>query len=279
MEKTVSEIVNNRASCRAYSKRLVPEKILNEIIDEGLKVASAGNFQAYSIINIIEGSKRKKLAELSGQSVVEKAPVLLMFCIDLRRVKHISDKYPCPLCNTNNFADFWMYLLDVGMFIQNIVMVAESKGLSTVCIGNPINYMDKMSDIVRLPELVCPVLLLCMGYPAYEKRPMPKYNRKIIFHTDRYEDYPMDILNDSFQEHFRGWTKKITEKDLAEFRDTCLSWKDNKYAENAVESVRNAGTFNYYQYFLGIGYKIKSDMMDNEDYKSYFQKQGFGWFE
>lgn len=279
MKMTVSELINKRASCRYYANKDVPEELLNYIIDNGLKTPSASNLQAYSIVNIIDREKRKKLAELSGQSVVEKAPVLLLFCIDLRRIKRISERYPCPLCNADNFIDFWMCLLDVGMCMQNTAIVAESKGLGTVCIGNPISYMSRVSDLVELPELVCPVLLMCMGYSAQKKKPMPKYDRKVVLHTDTYEDLPMELLELSFQEHFRGWKKNVSENELEEFKETCTSWKDSRYADFAANNIRKAGGFNYYQYFLGIIYKLKSDIMNNKDYKSYFRNQGFGWFE
>lgn len=76
-------LLYERASCRAFKDEKIPEEVLNEILEAGIHGATGGNLQPYSIIKIEDKKAKKRLVtECDMQSIVEKAPVNLLFCID-----------------------------------------------------------------------------------------------------------------------------------------------------------------------------------------------------
>jgi nitroreductase len=72
-----------RASCRNFAAKPIPEKVLDLILNAGVHAPTGGNLQPYSIIKIERSDTRKKLAEMCGQDFIARAPVDLIFCIDL----------------------------------------------------------------------------------------------------------------------------------------------------------------------------------------------------
>ncbi len=280
MKNQTLEIIFNRSSCRNFSERKVSQNDLDEMIAAGLSAPSSGNFQAYSIIHVTDAEKKARLAQLSyNQKFIEKVPVVLLFCIDFRRMKQLASKYPFPLRNADSFTELWFILMEIGMVMQNMCIAAESKGMKSICVGNPISYMEELSKLCQLPSYVCPALILCIGYPAQEKKPMNKYAGSLLVHENVYRDVLNQDLEASFQEHFKNWKKPLSEESLQAFSESCKAWSGESFENYAVNQIRKQGYFNYYQYFISIFYRETPDMMTNTDYHKYFKNQGFNWLE
>jgi FMN reductase [NAD(P)H] len=64
-----------RASCRSFVEKKIPEDVLAAVLRAGTRCASGGNLQPYSVIKVEEPRTRQKLADLcGGQSFISRAP-------------------------------------------------------------------------------------------------------------------------------------------------------------------------------------------------------------
>mgnify|MGYP000995260426 CR=1 FL=1 len=162
----IYDIMNNRSSCRSFTDKEVTDETLDKILNVACKAPSSGGFQTYSIIKIRNEKTKSSLARLCrNQMFIEKAPVCLVFCIDYRRIKRINEVIPAPCDLTNNFMDFWMSVLDTAICAQTLCIAAEAENLKSVYIGNILNTIDQVSNLLKLPKYVCPSIMVVLGYP------------------------------------------------------------------------------------------------------------------
>ena len=86
------ELIEKRATCRAYKPDGIPDDVLNRVLEAGCKSPSGGGFQSISIIKITDPDKRKRLVDFSrGQKFVATAPVSLVFCVDYHRMRRVME--------------------------------------------------------------------------------------------------------------------------------------------------------------------------------------------
>ena len=58
-----------RSSCRSFENRKIPDDVMNLILEAGLRAATGGNLQPFSIIKVENPATRKKLDQLCGDQV------------------------------------------------------------------------------------------------------------------------------------------------------------------------------------------------------------------
>ncbi|WMJ76442.1 MULTISPECIES: nitroreductase family protein [unclassified Sedimentibacter] len=273
-------IINNRSSCRNFSDREVSDECLEKILNAACKSPSAGGFQAYSIIKIKNSKTKKKLAELCrNQMFIEKAPVCLLFCIDYRRIKKICDVLPAPCEAINNFMDFWMAVLSTAICAHTACLAAEAENLKSVYVGNIINTVDKVSELLNIPKYVCPSVMVVLGYPKNKPVMSEKYNRTVLVHDEKYKDIEINSLNNEYENKYENWNMKPTKKLVDSIYDTCLKYNGIEMAEKFRSNALNFNKISAYQFWFGYYYLKQDDFLDLSGYVNYMKKQGFKWLE
>lgn len=82
MIKTIFE----HRSVRSYKPDPVDEALLQRILEAGTRASNTGNMQIYSIIVTTDPQIREQLSPCHfGQPMVTQAPIVLTFCVDVRR--------------------------------------------------------------------------------------------------------------------------------------------------------------------------------------------------
>ena len=91
------KLLIDRSSCRSFSDRAVPDDVLSIVLEAGIHTATGGNLQPYSIIKITNRISKEKLAALNeDQTFISDAPVNLLFCIDMHRLKRWAELQDAP---------------------------------------------------------------------------------------------------------------------------------------------------------------------------------------
>lgn len=98
-----------------------------------------------------------------NQKYISQAAVNLLFCIDWRRIKRVSDIECCPVESPNQFFEYTMTQFDIAICVKNMYIAAESLGLRSIYIGNLFSYLPEVSEMLDLPKYVIPVMLMCVG--------------------------------------------------------------------------------------------------------------------
>ena len=80
----------DRRSIRKYSRRGLPEGLIEALAGEASRAATMGNMQLYSLVVTEDGPEREALTEAHHhQPMVEEAPAVLTFCADFSQVQPV----------------------------------------------------------------------------------------------------------------------------------------------------------------------------------------------
>ena len=147
------------------------EVLLQRILEAGTRASNTGNMQIYSIIVTTDPQIREQLSPCHfGQPMVTQAPIVLTFCVDVRRFSlWCRQRGADP--QYDNFVWFVNGAIDAILASQNVCLEAESEGLGICYLGTTTYNADRIAEVLALPEGVIPVTTVTMGYP--DKLPPP----------------------------------------------------------------------------------------------------------
>lgn len=178
----------NRKSIRRFSNREVSDEMLDEIFELASHAPNTGNMQLYSVVVNREGDTRKQLEACHfNQPASTGATVLVTVCADINgfsRWASLSD----AKAGFNNLLGFLSSMTDAVILAQQIVTIAEMKGLGTCYLGTVTYNADKISKLLRLPSGVVPVACIALGWPeeggVESERLLPSF----WVHKEHYRD-------------------------------------------------------------------------------------------
>ena len=208
----VIETVFKHRSIRKFKNQLVEEEKINYIIKAAQVAPTWCNGQQVSII-AIKDQKRKALFESfcwgDKFKIIQACPIFLIFCADFYRTSLAFEK-----CGKSK-ETFEQYITqldpliigahDVGISIQNAVVVAESLGLGTVDIGGIRNNSLKVAKELNLPKYVIPLIGLCIGYPDDDPEIKPRLPMSAVFFEDKYDTEKAKAGIEEYDETFRKY--------------------------------------------------------------------------
>lgn len=244
MNQTI-ELLQNHASIRKFKDQPLTDEQIKTIVSCAQMAATSSFYQAYSIIGVKDQETKEKLAELSGnQPYVAKNGYFFVFCADYHRhtLGAELEGYEEPLA-LESTEKFLVAAVDTALAAQNAVIAAESMGLGTVYIGGIRNSIEEVSELLKLPDHVFPVMGLVVGYPEQNPAPKPRLPLENVFHEERYQPNNdllktqltsyNEIISDYYNERTRGkrkdrWTEQMTNTLATEKRWTLKSFLDEK---------------------------------------------------
>jgi nitroreductase len=268
-----------RASCRNFSDKEIPEDVLNFIFQAGVHAPTGGNLQPYSIIEIKNRKKKDKLAKLCQQNFIGKAPVDLLFCIDWHRLKRWAELGIAPFTATSSFRHFWISFQDTIISAQNICTAADALGLGSVYIGTVIDLIPEVRKMFDLPQGVFPVVLLCIGYPATRALPRKKLDAKAIVHDEKYNDIPDDELLRFYDEKYSGVKIDINKERMEIIKQVCEETQGEEFAEKCLNKIKETGYISPVQRYFGLHYIANLMPEGNESFLKIMEESGFKWFK
>lgn len=273
-------LLYERASCRTFKDEKIPEEVLNEILEAGIHGATGGNLQPYSIIKIEDKKAKKRLVtECDMQSIVEKAPVNLLFCIDWRRIGRWAEACDAPFVATKSYRHFWISLQDTIICAQNICTAADSLGLGSVYIGTVESCFMELKSMFNIPEGVFPVVLLSLGYPIKYPAPANKLGIEGVVHEEKYKDLPIERLLKLQDEKYNSKTFPNSETNLAEMRKVATDIGGEAYADAMLEKIMEVGHINMAQRYFGLHYQANWSCIGNKDFIEALKAYGFTWID
>jgi nitroreductase len=152
----VSDAMAKRQSVRAYEDRPVEPEKLERILEATRLAPSASNRQEWRFVVVQDRELRRKLIEAArGQEFVGQAPVVIVACA-------VGTDHLMP-CGLPSFS------IDVAIALDHLSLVAVEEGLGTCWIGA--FDQEKVKALLGIPDDVCVVELMPLGYPTDTPRP------------------------------------------------------------------------------------------------------------
>jgi len=183
------EAIRTLRSIRQFKPRAVEPQKVRLILEAAGKAPSGGNTQPWEFIVVTDPAIKEKLRDLAVDGLkvyansnllipkenisdflspsnpvsrmarhTDKAPVLIMVCLNTKRAKRFTDEWSA-LEEQANWAS-------VFPAVQNLLLAARAIGLGTAVSIFPLFKMKELKQLFRLPEYVKPGILVYVGYPA-----------------------------------------------------------------------------------------------------------------
>jgi nitroreductase len=254
---TVIDAIHQHRSIRKYKSDSVPETVLREILEAGVRASSSGNMQTYSIIVTRDPGLREQLyGPHMDQSMVLDAPVLLTFCADFHRMRQWLRLNDAP-DKFDNFMSFMIGAIDAVLVSQNVALAAESRGLGICYLGSTLANCDQIGRVLGLPENVVPVVGFSLGYPDEDPAPRDRLPLDGLVHDETYQPYSDERIAEVYRERdVKGWERYM---DFPRLR----------------QMVEESGVKNLAQFYTVVKYTRESHQRFSKTVLDYLAAQDF----
>jgi FMN reductase (NADPH) len=191
MDTPTIQLMHRHGSVRKYKPDPVPVEMVETIVAAAQRGSTSSNLQLVSVVAVTEAATRARLAEICGQEHVAQAPLVLVWCADLRRLDRA-----CELRGYTQVTDyvenFLLCAVDVGIAAQNGALAAESLGLGMCYLGSIRNNCQAVIELLNLPRLVFAIVGMSVGWAAAQPDVRPRLPASAILHWEAYDPKPQD---------------------------------------------------------------------------------------
>ena len=223
-----------RKSVRAFTEQEIEEAKVQEILQAAVMAPSAGNMQMYTILRISDAGILEKLAaSCDHQPFIAKGKLVLLFCADYKKW---YDAFRLAGCGerTPGEGDLILAIDDAVIAAQNAVVAAWSYGIGSCYIGDVMENVETLRDLLDLPEYVFPAALLVFGYPTEQQKNRTKPERSMahMVHENKYHILQEEELKEQLGSKTGG-------KDYEEWiRAFCKRKYDSDFSREMTRSVK-----------------------------------------
>lgn len=279
MSSEAIKVLLERGSCRAFADRDIDDALLEQILEAGVRAASGGNIQPWSAVVIRDQETKYRLTELNGgQSFISRAPVNILFCIDMHRMERWAELEVAPFTAKSSFRHFWISFQDTVIAAQNICTAADALGLGSVYVGTVLECFRELKEMFELPQGVFPVVLLSLGWPQKPPVPRSKLPQSLLIHQERYREPGNEELLKAMDKKYNT-TFPAKEESLERLRKVCQGAHGPDFADKCLNKVREQGYISMIQRYFGLHYTADTMPQDNEEYLKILEEYGFTWFK
>ena len=104
-------------------------------------------------------------------------------------------------------------VVDASLAAQNAALAAEAMGLGICYVGGLRNDLEKVSELLKIPDKVIPLFGLAVGYPSSVNDQKPRLPFEHVYHENEYQQnnavYKAQLkqYNEEIQEYYRARTE------------------------------------------------------------------------
>ncbi len=253
--------LQSRASCRAFRDDPIPDEVLEEILATGLRAASGGNLQPYSIIVVRDAERRRRLAEINyRQSFIAQAPVNLLIVLDFHKLERYARLQDAPFTAHRSFSHFLVGFMDAICCAQMMETAAWLLGIGTCYVGTVPAVAPEVVKLCSLPPRTFPLLLLAMGYPRSPLRTRPRLPRSLSVFEERYPALSDDEILEGFAAKYGTEGRSLpsdparAERWLRALEEALLTTYRPEEVRRITSRVRQQGKVTEAQRYFGLHY-------------------------
>jgi FMN reductase [NAD(P)H] len=165
---------------RNYEPEPIPGETIERIVGTIRRAPSAGFSQGQRLVVVTDAETRRTLAQLAGEEEhyvpsgldpwISRAPVHILVCVResdyherYRRPDKVDERgeeiaWPVP---------YWWF--DAGAAAMLILLAAIDEGLAAGVVGAPRDRLDRMAELLGVPDDVAVGALVTVGRPAPDR--------------------------------------------------------------------------------------------------------------
>ncbi|MFN8391816.1 MAG: nitroreductase family protein [Bdellovibrionota bacterium] len=244
--------MNERSVCRNYSTRAVDESVIRLLCASALSAPSKSDLQQASIVRVSSRDIRETINNWFPNSPwIAKAPEFLVICGDHSRVQHLfasrSSEFP-----NNHLDTFFNAAVDAGILLGTLVQAVNFAGLGCCPISEIREHVNQISELLKLPEWVFPVVGVTIGYPAAFEPLSPRLGLKATVHEDTYD---VDGIPESVAEYD---DRRVRLKPYAQQREADRFGRSSHYGwgEDKFRQYSNVQRADFGAYVRSKGFRL-----------------------
>jgi nitroreductase len=171
-----SELLKRRRMVRAFTREPVPHEMLERIVGTIRRAPSAGFSQGQRFVVVTEDQRKRAFAEAAGEEFyvdqgfapwISGAAALVVACTreeDYRERYRQPDKLQAARQEVGWPAPYWH--VDAGAAAMLVQLAAIDEGLGAGVFGVPLERMQRVRELLELPDEVAIVEVIALGWAA-----------------------------------------------------------------------------------------------------------------
>jgi nitroreductase/FMN reductase [NAD(P)H] len=184
---SVAALLDRRVT-RSYRPDPVSDALLLTLLAAAQSAPSKSDLQQYSVVVLRDSARIRRIADWIGTMPwIAEAPVLLIWCGDMRRGQRLCALHGMPHAN-NNLDTFMNCAVDCALAMGACIAAAEAAGLGICPISYVRNHIEKLTPLLGLPDGVFPVAGLTLGWPATRRPVSMRLPPEVVVHREHYDD-------------------------------------------------------------------------------------------
>jgi nitroreductase len=191
------KVARKRRMVRNFQTKSIPADVVNGLLELALHAPSAGFSQGWAYIVVTDGTLRKKVGEIQGETdfyagrrfhkFISEAPTLIVACAS-EKIYHDRYREPDKLKEDGTEIEwptpYWYF--DLGCACMLIFLAAVNEGLAAAFTG--VFRVDQMRQLLGIPSHFHPAGVISIGYAAEDvKSPSLERGRKPLKDVVHYE--------------------------------------------------------------------------------------------
>lgn len=169
------ECVLGLRNVRNFMKKPVDMKLIETVLNIAIHAPSAGNTQEWGFFVVTDEKQRERLSIAAlQQNFVKEAPVVIVVCADIEKVKL---KY-------KDRGEKLYSIQDTAYVSLSIAIVAHALGLGSSIV--PAFDNEHVKEILELPEYLRPMTIIPIGYAADVAEPTDRIPFENLTYINKY---------------------------------------------------------------------------------------------
>ena len=170
------EILKRRRMVRAYAPGEIPRETLDRIVGTIRRVPSGGFSQGQRFVVVTDTDLKRAVAEVAGEEFyvgegfepwISTAAALVVVCT---REEDYHERYRLPDKTGESGEEIeWpvpYWYVDAGKAAMLVLLAAIDEGLGAGVFGVPAERMERLRELLGLPDDVAVVEVITLGHPG-----------------------------------------------------------------------------------------------------------------
>jgi nitroreductase/FMN reductase [NAD(P)H] len=229
---------------RRYEPRPVAPELLRLLFACALSAPSKSDLQQADIVHVADRAKVQAITDtIPDMPWIARAPVLLVFCANNRRLRQLGAWRGKPFVN-EHLDHFMNAAVDAALVMMSFIRAAEAVGLGACPVSHVRNHADVVTRLLALPEGVFPVAGLTVGYPAEPGRITPRLPLDVTVHVDRYDESALRERIEAYDRRRDAILPYRKQRSADRYADVPFyGWSEDKARQYAVPERVDFGDY------------------------------------
>ena len=218
--KEIKKILERRSE-RNYKKIKIKKEKIEKILQVINSSPTSTNSQDFSAIIVTDNELKKEITlGYETQKHIVEAPLFIIFCADMNRIKYIAEKENKEI-HINSINNFLTASGDAFIAASFAANAAIQLDLGVCYIGMVRASIEKIQKKLNLTGNILPIIGLTIGYPEFQNEIKPKINH--IF-TGKYDIEKLQgEVNTYDKEMLKYYDSRNANKKNSNWSETCLN--------------------------------------------------------